>query len=102
MPVTIDIIFPDGADGAGRAELEDALEDFFGDAAELVACGSGLGSSDVSFELADGEDPAVWAERVRGFLRAEGARRTTWLAVFPDGWDDGDPFERVPVYGPEP
>jgi hypothetical protein len=56
MGVSIEIHFPEGEAGAGRDELEDRLEDFFEKAAELVGSGSGLGGSDLVFELADGED----------------------------------------------
>jgi hypothetical protein len=98
MPTIIEINFPDGREGAGRFELEERLEDFFGAAAELVGSGSGLSGSDLLFELADSEDAGGWVAQLCEFLRAADARRGTWLAVFPDGWEPGEPVQGVKVF----
>ncbi|HEY7311697.1 MAG TPA: hypothetical protein VH643_20210 [Gemmataceae bacterium] len=101
MAVTIDITFPAGQEGAGRFELEERLEDFFGSAAELVGSGVGAAGSDLSFELADREDAEVWIARLCDFLRAAGVRRGAWLAVFPDGWDPEKEWRRIEVFEPK-
>jgi hypothetical protein len=97
--VTIDIMFGPGPRGAGRFALEEALEDFIGGTGELVGGGGGAAGSELSFELAAGEDAEAWVTRLCEFLRAAGVRHGTWLAVFPEGWEPHEPWRRVEVYG---
>lgn len=99
MAVTIEITFPHATQGAGRDELEDRLEDFFGPAAEMVGSGGGAEGSDLLFELAEGEEAEAWIDRLCEFLRAKGVRRGTWLAVFPDDWTPEMEWRRVEVDG---
>ena len=101
MAVTIDINFPSGPEGAGRFDLEKALENFFGAAAELVGGTGGAAGWELSFELAAGEDAEAWVARLCDFLRAADVRRGTWLAVFPDAWEPEMEWQRVEVYGEE-
>jgi hypothetical protein len=96
--VTVNIMFPAGRKGAGPFELKDQLADFFGPAAQFLGHGDAPdGSGDVLFEFADDENVEPWLTRLCDFLRAAGARRKTFLAVFPDG--PGGEWQRVDVYG---
>lgn len=99
MATDIYIYFPTGKEGAGRGELQDDIEDFFGNAAEDVGAGSGIKGSNLDYELADGEDVEQWVTRLREFLRERGAKPGTWISVYPDGWQPGDPHRRVEVFG---
>ena len=95
MPTDIYIYCPPNGVGACRSDLEDAVEGFFGDAAEL----SGAGSGNLDFELTDGEDVESWVVRLCEFLKQANARPGTFFEVFPEGWEPGMARRRVEVYG---
>lgn len=102
MPTDIYIYCPphvEGVAGACRSDLEDAVEGFFGDAAELSGAGSGNLGFNLDFELADGEDVESWVVHLREFLKQADARPGTVFEVFPDGWEPGMAWRRVEVYG---
>jgi hypothetical protein len=99
VPANIYIYCPPGADGPARYELEEALESFFGGAAEDCGAGTGCGGFNLDFELADGEDPHAWADRLKPFLAHIGVRLGTKFDVFPDGWEPGVEWRRVEVFG---
>jgi hypothetical protein len=96
--VRINISFSAGPEEAGVFELEGVLKDFLGAAGEVTCSGGGGGRSDVTLELAAGEDAEAWVGRLCAFLRAAGVRHDTFLAVFPDGWWPGQRWRRVEVY----
>ena len=53
----------------GRGGLEDDIDDFLGNAGEVKGGGSGTAGWNIDLELGDGEEPAVWTERIIRFLR---------------------------------
>jgi hypothetical protein len=99
MGANIYVYCPAGEPGLSRSDLEDELEAFFGDAAEDVGAGSGVPGFNLDYELADGEDPEQWADRLREFLRQAGVRPGTVFEVFADGWQPGMEWRRVEVFG---
>ena len=82
-----------------RAELDEELEAFFGGAAEDVGGGTGIKGFNLDYELADGEDPDRWADRLRAFLQKVGVRPGTYFDVFADGWEPGMEWRRAEVFG---
>ena len=89
MPTVIYIYCPSHGEGACRSDLEDAVEEFFGTAAEFSGGGSGNRGFNLDFELADGEDVEAWVVRLREFLKQIQARAGTLFEVFPDDWQPG-------------
>jgi hypothetical protein len=85
--------------GLARCDLEEELEAFFGGAAEDVGAGSGNAGFNLDYELAEGEDPDAWADRLKGFLRGIGVRPGTVFEVLVDGWEPGMEWRRVEVFG---
>jgi hypothetical protein len=79
--------------------LAEALEEFFGDHAEDVGAGAGKKGFNLDYELADGENPDLWADRLRDFLIEVGVRPGTVFEVFVDGWQPGMEWRRVEVFG---
>ncbi|MCA9620179.1 MAG: hypothetical protein KC731_14245 [Myxococcales bacterium] len=86
-------------DGLDRADLEAALEEFFGGRGEECGGGSGVHGFNVDFELATGEDPHPWVERLKSFLVQLGVSRSTYFDVFPEGWGPGAEWRRVEIFG---
>lgn len=82
-----------------REEIADALEAFFGDAAEDCGAGGGIGGFNLDYELADGEDPHAWADRLKAFLPRLSVSPRTAFDVFPDGWERGMEWRSVSVWG---
>jgi hypothetical protein len=102
VPTDVYIYSPpptEGVEGACRSDLEDAVEEFFGSAAEMTGAGSGSLGFNLDFALADGEDVESWVARLREFLKQANARPGTVFEVFPDGWEPGMAWRRVEVYG---
>ena len=99
MPANIYIYCPAGKSGLDRADLEEALEEFFGDAAEDSGAGSGKDGFNLDYELEEDEDPHAWADRLKPFLIRIGVRPGTAFDVFPDGWEPGQEWRRVEVFG---
>jgi hypothetical protein len=99
VAANIFVYCPSGTDGLARCDLEGELEAFFGDAAEDCGAGTGIKAFNLDYELAEGEDPHAWADRLKPFLESIGARPGTWFDVFPDGWEPGMEWRRVEVYG---
>ncbi len=90
---------PSGQPGLDRSDLEEVLEDFFDGSAEDVGAGSGEAGFNLDYELLDGEDPRMWADRLRDVLRSIGVRPGTVFEVFADGWEPGQAWRRVEVFG---
>lgn len=99
MAANVYVYCPAGVDGLDRSDLEEELEAFFGEAAEDCGAGSGVGGFNLDYELADGEDPHAWADRLKPFLARIGVRRGTVFDVFPDDWEPGMEWRRVEVFG---
>ena len=99
MPANIYIYCPVGKKGLSRADLAEELEEFFGDAAEDCGAGSGKAGFNLDYELADGEDPHAWGDRLKRFLKRIGVQPGTKFDVFPDGWKPGMEWRRVEVFG---
>jgi hypothetical protein len=99
MGANIYIYCPAGEAGLSRPDLEEELETFFGGAAEDVGAGAGGAGFNLDYELADGEDPEQWANRLRDFLRQVGVRPGTVFEVFAAGWEPGVEWRRVEVFG---
>ncbi len=99
MGANIYVYCPAGEAGLARCDLEEELESFFGAAAEDVGAGSGRAGFNLDYELAEGEEPQQWADRLRAFLRDAGVRPGTFFEVFADGWEPGQPWRRVEVFG---
>lgn len=99
MAANIYIYFLGGGDGPSRCDLEEELETFFGEAAEDCGAGTGLGGFNLDYELAPGQDPHPWADRLKPFLASLGVRSGTYFDVFPDGWEPGMEWRRVEVFG---
>jgi hypothetical protein len=99
MAANIYVYCPSGGKGLSRADLEEELEEFFGDAAEDCGAGSGKDGFNLDYELEDDEDPEVWADRLKLFLQKIGVRPGTVFDVFVDGWEPGMEFRRVEVFG---
>lgn len=90
---------PSTGPGLDRCDLEEELESFFGDAAEDSGSGSGQTGFNLDYELAAGEDPNAWADRLKTFLQSIGVRPRTVFDVFPDDWEPGMVWRRVEVFG---
>lgn len=99
VPVNIYIYFPVDPDGPARVDIAEELEEFFGEAAEDCGGGAGINGWNLDYELAEGEDPHAWADRLKPFLVSVGARPGTKFDVFPDGWEPGMEWRRVEVCG---
>jgi hypothetical protein len=99
MGANIYVYCPAGEPGLSRPDLEEALEAFFGSAAEDVGGGGGAQGFNLDYELADAEDAEQWADRLREFLRRAGVRPGTVFEVFADGWEPGIEWRRVEVFG---
>jgi hypothetical protein len=90
---------PSGVQGLTLCDLEEELEAFFGSAAEDVGAGSGSAGFNLDYELAEGEDPDAWADRLRVFLERIGVRPGTVFEVFVNGWEPGMEWRQVEVFG---
>ncbi len=99
MAANIYVYCPPDMSGPDRYDLEERLETFFGDAAENCGAGSGEAGYHLDYELAEGEDPHEWADRLRPLLLGVRVRPGTVYDVFPDGWDTGREWRRVEVFG---
>jgi hypothetical protein len=88
-----------GEPGLGRSDLEEALEEFFGDEATDCGAGSGNAGFNLDYEVAVGVDPDALANRLKAFLQGLGVRRSTVFDVFVDGWEPGMEWRRVEVFG---
>jgi hypothetical protein len=99
VAANIYVYCPSAVPGLDRCDLEEALESYFGDVAEDSGAGSGEAGFNLDYELADGEDPHAWAERLKPFLASIGVRPGTVFDVFPDGWEPGMEWRRVEVFG---
>ena len=99
MGATIYIYCPSGVPGLARCDLEEKLEAFFGGTAEDVGAGSGSAGFNLDYELAKGEKPDAWADRLKSFLCGIGVRPGTVFEVFEDGWEPGMQWRRVEVFG---
>jgi hypothetical protein len=99
MAANIYVYSPPGTDGLSRTDLEEALEAFFGDAAEDCGAGVGFAGFNLDYELAEDEDPHAWADRLKPFLASIGVRPGSKFDVFPDGWEPGMEWRRVEVFG---
>jgi hypothetical protein len=99
MPANIYVYCPAGKKGLSRDDLEEELEDFFGDAAEDCGSGTGKAGFNLDYELSEGEDPHAWADRLKALLARVGVRPGTKFDVFPDGWEPGAEWRRVEVFG---
>jgi hypothetical protein len=99
MGANIYIYCPSDHPGLARCDLEEELEAFFGDAAEDVGAGGGAPGFNLDYELAEGEDPDAWADRLREFLKQVGVRSGTVFEVFADGWQPGMEWRSVEVFG---
>jgi hypothetical protein len=99
MAANIYVYCPSDAEGLDRCDLADELEEFFGDAAEDCGAGCGINGFNLDYELADGEDPHAWADRLKPFLARIGVSPGTVFDVFPDGWEPGMEWRRVEVFG---
>ncbi len=99
MAANILIYCHSGEQGCDRSDLEEELEKFFGEAAENCGAGGGCAGFNLDYELADGEDPHAWANRLKPFLVSIGVRPRTVFDLFPDGWKPGMEWRRVEVFG---
>ena len=99
VAANIYVYCPSGVDGLARCDLEEELEAFFGGAAEDCGAGSGNAGFNLDYELAEGEDPEAWADRLKSFLLSVGVRPGTVFEVFVDGWEPGMQWRRVEVFG---
>ena len=99
VAANIYVYCPADGDGLDRCDLEEELEAFFGEAAEDCGAGIGIDGYNLDYELADGEDPHVWADRLKPFLVDIDVRPGTKFDVFPDGWEPGMEWRRVEVFG---
>lgn len=99
VPANIYVYFPVSEDGPDREDVAEELEAFFDIAAK--DCGSGRGASgfNLDYELRGGEDPHAWADRLKPFLASLVVPPGTAFTVFPDGWEFGEEWRSVCVYG---
>lgn len=89
MAASIYIYCPSGEVGPDRDDLEEALEAFFGDAATDCGAGGGDMGFNLDFELADGEDPQVWADRLKRLLADLGEGPEATLPSIPTAGSRG-------------
>jgi hypothetical protein len=99
MAANIYVYIPLVEDGLDREDLADALEAFFGDAAEECGSGSGKAGFNLDYELVDGEDADAWADRLKPFLAGLEVPRGAALIVFPDEWELGMAWRSICVFG---
>jgi hypothetical protein len=99
MAANIYVYCPSGGDGLTRCDLEVELEAFFSAAAEDCGAGGGKMGFNLDYELAEGEDPNKWADRLKPFLAGIGVRPGTFFTVYVDDWEPGMARRRVEVYG---
>ncbi len=99
MAANIYVYCNSGEPGLDRCDLEEALEEFFGDEAADCGAGSGNAGFNLDYELAEGVDPGALADRLKAFLQGIGVRRSTMFDVFVDGWEPGMEWRRVEVFG---
>jgi hypothetical protein len=88
-----------GESGLPRDELAARLESFFGRAISRFETASGSAGFGLYYELAAGEDPDTWADRLRPYLAGIGVPPGTKFDVFPDGYERGLQWRRVEVFG---
>jgi len=72
---------------------------FFGGAVSRFETQSGWAGFGLYYELANGEDPDTWANRLKPYLAGIGERLNTKFDVFSDGWKRGMEWRRVEVFG---
>lgn len=101
MAANIYVYCPPDPEGPAREDLAEELEAFFGVAAEESGAGSGVDGFNLDYDLAAGEDPHAWADRLKPFLKCLGVRPGTKFDVFPDGWEPGLEWRRIEVFGPD-
>ncbi len=88
-----------GEGGLSCDELAARLESFFSGAVSRLEKSSGLAGFGLYYDLAAGEDPETWVDRLRPYLASIGVRPSTKFDVFPDGWERGMEWRRVEVFG---
>jgi hypothetical protein len=88
-----------GDGGLPRDELAARLESFFGGAVSRFKTRSGWAGFGLYYELATGEDPDTWADRLKSYLAGIGVRPNTKFDVVPDAWKRGMEWRRVEVFG---
>jgi hypothetical protein len=100
VPANIYIYFrSDEDDDRDREDFAEAIEAFFGDAAEDCGAGTGDGGFNLDYELAEGEDPHAWSDRLKVFLAGMKVPRGTAFTTFPENWETGTEWRCVCVYG---
>jgi hypothetical protein len=99
LPARINIYCLAGESGLTRDELKARLAPFFGGAVSRFETQSGQAGFGLYYELAAGEDPDTWADRLRPYLAGIGVRPNTKFDVIPDGWKRGMECRRVEVFG---
>jgi hypothetical protein len=100
VAANIYVYCPAGSEGLARCDLEEELAAFFGGAAEDCGAGAGKMGFNLDYELAEGEDPNEWSDRLKAFLATIPVRPGgTFFTVYPDGWEPGMPWRRVEVSG---
>jgi hypothetical protein len=99
LPDRINIYCLAGDGGLTRDELKARLEPFFGGAVSWFQTQSGRGGFGLYYELAPGECPHTWADRLMPYPAGIGVRPNTKFDVIPDGWKEGMEWRRVEVFG---
>jgi hypothetical protein len=99
LPARINIYCLAGEGGLTRDEVKARLEPFFGGAVSRFETQSGRAGFGLYYELAVGECPDTWADRLRPFLAGIDVRPNTKFDVFVDGWKEGKEWRRVEVFG---
>jgi hypothetical protein len=99
LPARINIYCLAGEGGLTRDELKARPEPFFGGAVSRFETQSGNAGFGLYYELAAGEDPDIWADRLRPYLAGMGVRPNTKFDMTPDGWKGGMEWRRVEVFG---
>jgi hypothetical protein len=99
LPAHINIYCLVGEGGLTRDELKARLEPFIGGAVSRFETQSGQAGFVLHYELAAGEDPDTWADRLRPYLAGIGVRPNTKFDVMPHGWKRGMEWRRVEVFG---
>ena len=90
MATDIFIYCPAGDEGGAiRGDLEYAVEEFFGEAAESTGGGGGVDGFHLDFELCAGQDVDSWVMRLREFLKQAGAGPRTFFEVYAEDWKPG-------------
>ena len=99
MPAHVYVYVPAADEGPYREGVAQALQAFFGTAAEDCGAGSGVRGFSLDCEMGAAKDPHAWADRLKPFLAGLGVPPGTAFTVFPDGWELGAESRSVCVYG---